>query len=111
MTEVKSASKDALAAIFGKRSSKAQVGSEPPSGAQGNGTVDEPFDQGNAPEQGSNKAQLDSEPPAGAQGKGTVDEPFDQGNAPEQGETVQTYSHLIYSARPSINLNPRKALP
>lgn len=53
-----SASKDALAAIFGKDSQKAQVGSqpeageEPPSGAQGKGTVDEPYDQGNAPEQG-----------------------------------------------------------
>ena len=47
-----SASKDALAAIFGKGSSKAEVGSEPPSGAQGEGTQDKPYDQGNAPEQG-----------------------------------------------------------
>jgi hypothetical protein len=52
-----SASKDALAAIFGKGSAKAQVGSkaeqeEPPSGTEGKGTVDEPYDQGNAPEQG-----------------------------------------------------------
>jgi hypothetical protein len=52
MTEVKSASKDALAAIFGKGSEKAKVGSEPPSGEQGAGTAEEPHDQGNAPEQG-----------------------------------------------------------
>jgi hypothetical protein len=52
MTEVKSASKDALAAIFGKGLDKAKVGSEPPSGEQGAGTAEEPYDQGNAPEQG-----------------------------------------------------------
>jgi hypothetical protein len=52
MTEVKSASKDALAAIFGKGSEKAQVGSEPPSGEPGAGTADAPYDQGHAPGQG-----------------------------------------------------------
>lgn len=68
-----SASKDALAAIFGKDSQKAQVGSQPESG---------------------------EEPESGVQGKGTVDEPYDQGNAPEQGKATKPFpvpSHTIHS--------------
>ena len=62
-----SASKDALAAIFGKGSQKAQVGSQP---------------------------EADEEPPSGAQGKGTVDQPYDQGNAPEQGMAATVLTRL-----------------
>ncbi|KEF55346.1 uncharacterized protein A1O9_08096, partial [Exophiala aquamarina CBS 119918] len=54
-------------------------GEEPPSGLQGQGTVSDPYDRGNAPE----NVSASEEPPAGVQGKGTVNEPFDQGNAPE----------------------------
>ena len=54
-------------------------GEEPPSGFQGKGTVDEPYDQGNQPEQATGPG---TEPPAGQQGAGTVDKPFDQGNQP-----------------------------
>jgi len=57
-----------------------QSGIEPPSGIQGKGTVSEPFDQGNAPE---NIGESGQEPLSGVQGKGTVTEPYDQGNAGE----------------------------
>jgi len=71
-----SASKDAMAAIFGNDPTK-QSGTEPPSGIQGPGTVDQPYDQGNAPE---NVAGSGQEPLSGAQGKGTATEPYDRGN-------------------------------
>ena len=54
-------------------------GEEPPSGFQGKGTVDEPYDQGNQPEQAAGPG---TKPPAGKQGAGTVGKPFDQGNQP-----------------------------
>ena len=79
-----SASKSAMAAIFGKdhkyskdAEQKSQSQVEPPSGIKGKGTIDEPFDQGNAPE---NIAE-GKEPVSGVQGKGTKDQPYDQGNA------------------------------
>jgi len=55
------------------------VGVEPPSGIQGKGTADKPYDQGNQPDQATGPG---IEPPSGQQGKGTVDEPYDQGNQP-----------------------------
>ena len=85
-----SASKSAMAAIFGpdhkysKDEQKKASGVEPPSGIEGKGTANEPYDQGNAPESvaGAGSAPDQSqEPVSGAQGKGTVDEPYDQGNA------------------------------
>ena len=54
-------------------------GEEPPSGFQGKGTADEPYDQGNQPEQATGPG---SEPASGQQGAGTVDQPYDQGNQP-----------------------------
>lgn len=63
----------------------AAEGEEPPSGFQGKGTVDSPYDQGNAPEPTTSKTAgaegTGTEPVSGEQGKGTVDEPYDQGNA------------------------------
>jgi hypothetical protein len=53
-------------------------GEEPLSGAQGNGTVSDPYDRGNLTE----PAQLGEEPPSGVQGKGTMADPYDAGNAP-----------------------------
>jgi hypothetical protein len=86
-----SASKSAMAAIFGpdhryskESEQKTQSKVEPPSGIEGKGTVNEPYDQGNAPENiaENNKATAEgTEPVSGVQGKGTKDEPFDQGNA------------------------------
>ena len=58
-------------------------GEEPPSGFEGKGTVDEPYDQGNQPEQ---SAAPDTEPVAGKQGAGSVDRPYDQGN--QQGMSI-----------------------
>lgn len=81
-----SASKSAMAAIFGpdhrynKDEPKKASAVEPPSGIQGKGTTDEPYDQGNAPEAVASTTQS-QEPLSGAQGKGTKDEPYDQGNA------------------------------
>ena len=81
-----SASKSAMAAIFGpdhrysKDESKKASGIEPPSGIQGKGTTNEPYDQGNAPETIASTTQS-QEPLSGAQGKGTRDEPYDRGNA------------------------------
>ena len=49
--------------------------SEPPSGIQGAGTADKPYDAGNQPEQASV-----NEPVAGQQGAGTADKPYDAGN-------------------------------
>ncbi|KAK5075801.1 hypothetical protein LTR70_009998 [Exophiala xenobiotica] len=58
-----------------------QSGVEPPSGIQGRGTADEPYDQGNQPAQATGPGV---EPPSGQQGKGTIDQPYDQGNQPDQ---------------------------
>lgn len=71
---------------------------EPPSGIQGEGTINEPFDQGNAPGKASDRLKYgcvwadqaeiaenvskSEEPPSGIQGRGTAEEPYDQGNAP-----------------------------
>lgn len=54
-------------------------GEEPPSGVQGKGTIDEPYDQGNAPETAAGPG---IEPPSGQKGSGTIDSPYDKGNAP-----------------------------
>lgn len=59
--------------------SEQQPGVEPPSGIQGKGTADQPYDQGNQPDQATGPG---IEPPSGQQGKGTADEPYDQGNQP-----------------------------
>lgn len=60
------------------------AGEEPPSGIQGKGTANQPYDQGNAPEQTPAETAgtegTGTEPLSGAQGKGTVDEPYDKGN-------------------------------
>lgn len=61
----------------------ASSGEEPPSGFQGKGTVNEPYDQGNQPEQATAPG---TEPVSGRQGAGTVDKPFDQGNQEEQND-------------------------
>ncbi len=62
----------------------AAAGEEPLSGAQGKGTVSEPYDQGNkqepTPAETSGKEGTGTEPISGVQGKGTVDEPYDKGN-------------------------------
>ena len=62
----------------------AAEGEEPPSGVQGKGTLNEPYDQGNQPEQTpaetSGKEGTGTEPVSGVQGKGTADEPYDKGN-------------------------------
>ena len=57
--------------------SSKQSGSEPPAGISGAGTADQPYDQGNQPEQSLASA---SEPVSGLQGEGTSDKPYDQGN-------------------------------
>ncbi|KIY03784.1 uncharacterized protein Z520_00475 [Fonsecaea multimorphosa CBS 102226] len=62
-------------------------GQEPPSGIQGKGTLDEPYDQGNAPE--NTAMRSDQEPLSGVQGKGTATEPYDQGNAGESTTSSQ----------------------
>lgn len=61
--------------------SESQAGEEPPSGIQGAGTADQPYDQGNQPEQAAHPTE---EPPSGRQAEGTADRPYDQGNQPEQ---------------------------
>ncbi|KPI38476.1 uncharacterized protein AB675_4140 [Cyphellophora attinorum] len=111
-TESYSASKSAMAAIFGPdhkynkggatEDSSETVASgsgtrqEPPSGVQGKGTVEEPYDQGNAPEQIGSKSittatngNVGEEPLSGVKGKGTVNEPYDQGNAGEKATDSQ----------------------
>lgn len=62
---------------------------EPPSGVQGSGTANAPYDQGNTPEAASQSAS-ENEPPNAKQGAGTADEAFDGGNQP--GESY----HLIF---------------
>ncbi|EXJ84457.1 hypothetical protein A1O3_05125 [Capronia epimyces CBS 606.96] len=57
----------------------AQSGEEPLSGIQGEGTADDPYDQGNVEQ----PAESGEEPPSGIQGKGTATDPYDGGNAPE----------------------------
>ncbi|EXJ75192.1 uncharacterized protein A1O5_01888 [Cladophialophora psammophila CBS 110553] len=64
-----------------------QSGEEPPSGIQGKGTLDQPYDQGNAPENVA--VRSDQEPLSGVQGKGTATEPYDQGNAAENTPSSQ----------------------
>ncbi|OAL20209.1 hypothetical protein AYO20_11535 [Fonsecaea nubica] len=64
-----------------------QSGKEPPSGIQGKGTLDEPYDQGNAPE--NTALRSDQEPLSGVQGKGTATEPYDKGNAGESTTSSQ----------------------
>lgn len=63
--------------VLGTDSSKS--GTEPPNAQQGKGTIDEPYDQGNAPEQPVGQG---IEPPNAQQGKGTVESAYDQGNQP-----------------------------
>jgi hypothetical protein len=101
-----SAHPDVVDRILGRSKTKdmgtasAKSGEEPPSGIQGNGTLDAPHDQGNAPGKPRQQplqlhavrteqscvteniaAQSDQEPRSGVQGKGTASEPYDQGNA------------------------------
>ena len=64
------------------------AGTEPASGLQGKGTVDEPYDQGNSSKAISGQQitatgneTAGAEPVSGLKGKGTVEEPFDQGNS------------------------------
>ncbi|OAP63053.1 hypothetical protein AYL99_02280 [Fonsecaea erecta] len=64
-----------------------QSGQEPPSGIQGKGTLDEPYDQGNAPE--NTAVRSNQEPLSGVQGKGTATDPYDQGNAGESTTSSQ----------------------
>lgn len=71
-----------------------QSGVEPPSGIQGRGTADEPYDQGNQPAQATGPGV---EPPSGQQGKGTIDQPYDQGNQPGELTTL-SHSHNRASA-------------
>jgi hypothetical protein len=106
-TESYSASKSAMAAIFGSDHKYAQdkpssnsteqtdsknSGVEPPAGVQGQGTATEPYDQGNAaggvaPDSGKmgngqkEEKESGTEPVNGVKGEGTVDEPYDQGNS------------------------------
>ncbi|ETN42219.1 uncharacterized protein HMPREF1541_04160 [Cyphellophora europaea CBS 101466] len=113
LTQQYSASKSAMAAIFGpghrynkeEPTKPQQSGAEPPSGIQGKGTVNEPFDQGNAPENlaGNTPAQSTEEPISGAQGKGTVDEPYDQGNKDETTAGDQPVNTTIQSPPPTTN--------
>jgi hypothetical protein len=56
-----------------------QSGTEPPNAQQGKGTIESPYDSGNAPEQPVGQGV---EPPNAQQGKGTVDSAYDQGNQP-----------------------------
>lgn len=58
---------------------QSKTSQEPPSGFQGKGTQDEPFDQGNQAEQAAGPG---IEPPSGKQGPGTAEKPYDQGNQP-----------------------------
>lgn len=58
---------------------QSKSGQEPPSGIQGKGTQDQPFDQGNQDEQAAGPG---IEPPSGKQGPGTADKPYDGGNQP-----------------------------
>lgn len=53
---------------------------EAPSGIQGRGTADAPYDQGNAPE--TTPSTSETEPPNAKQGAGTAAEAFDGGNQP-----------------------------
>lgn len=73
---------------------------EPPSGLQGSGTANSPYDGGNAPEttsesvntatsgstttstSHSSSSKSGEEPPNAQKGAGTADEPFDGGNQP-----------------------------
>ncbi|KAL2438555.1 hypothetical protein ABEF95_011718 [Exophiala dermatitidis] len=58
---------------------RAQSGEEPRSGVQGEGTLEDPYDQGNV----ERPSESGEEPPSGIQGKGTATDPYDAGNAPE----------------------------
>jgi hypothetical protein len=104
-TESYSASKSAMAAIFGsdhkyaqsstseQQPDKKESGVEPPAGVQGKGTATQPYDQGNAAEgvapddkiadseKGGSGEKEGIEPVNGVQGKGTPDQPYDQGNS------------------------------
>ena len=78
-SDIKKAQEQVGNAVLDKARSpnQASSGEEPPSGFQGKGTVDEPYDQGNQPEQ---SVAPNTEPVSGKQGQGTVDKPYDQGN-------------------------------
>lgn len=52
---------------------------EPPSGVEGRGTADAPYDQGNQLE---TTTQPGSEPPNSQQGAGTAESAYDGGNQP-----------------------------
>lgn len=71
--------------VFGESApQQQQSGEEPLSGKTGAGTVDEPYDEGNADEATQQQMQKSGEEPvSGETGAGTVDEPYDEGNADE----------------------------
>lgn len=65
--------------VLGSPQEPISIYEEPVSGVQGAGTADQPYDQGNQPEQAAGPG---IEPPSGQTGKGTATEPYDQGNQP-----------------------------
>ncbi|KIW64333.1 hypothetical protein PV04_09276 [Phialophora macrospora] len=82
----------------------AKSSEEPVSGVQGKGTADEPYDQGNAPEQIG--VQSGQEPLSGVQGKGTATEPYDQGNAGERTASSQPTNTSVSNGSLAANANP-----
>lgn len=76
----------------------AQSGEEPPSGFQGKGTAEDPYDQGNV----EPVDQLSREPSSGIQGKGTPTDPYDAGNAPENPPAGSETDTTATSAQPAI---------
>jgi len=86
----------------------AQSGQEPPSGVQGKGTVEEPYDQGNAQE--NIIVQSAEEPLSGVQGKGTATDPYDKGNAGETTNIAKTTKTTSSSLSPNDErTNPLQA--
>ncbi|KAJ9651640.1 hypothetical protein H2198_009083 [Neophaeococcomyces mojaviensis] len=71
--------------VLGSPQEPISIYEEPVSGVQGAGTADQPYDQGNQPEQAAGPG---IEPPSGQTGKGTATEPYDQGNQPENKPSI-----------------------
>lgn len=100
---------DAMNEILGRNVTRnpqksAEQSQEPPSGIQGVGTKDQPYDQGNQPEQST---AASNEPLSGVQGQGTKAEPYDMGNQTENAELNTTNSA---TATPTT-ANPTTAEP
>ena len=81
-----SLAKKAMANV-GEDNIKAQSAAdvEPPSGMTGQGNLNSPYDQGNAPD---NTPRPGVEPLSGEKGQGTTSDPYDQGNAPGKCQQV-----------------------